>query len=1109
MKHLTGKIVRTGIKVTVLCVAAITLFFCLKLFSDQMIQWDTWTGFFNWRLPWVMMGGSLLIHLLSSRVSKKISRMVRRLDTWLFTAIPLAFLCMIYLPADQSRAQMLVGIVYLGVLGLKAGLMAYLLLNNRSGQDTQRTVCWFLFICSIWFYSNIAAWVVPVHGVSGDEPHYLLMAHSLIRDGNLNLFDEYDNHEYKSFYPHELEPKPSDRVSSGEIFSRGLGATFSIILIPGYLFGGYTGAVLTMVLMAALLMVLMFQFYYREIPDYRAAMTVAMITGATIPILPHSSFIYPDIPAAVFILAAMHLIQNFGKSKKYDSTPLYLLIICTVILFLKFRYFSIIILLLFGGLLSFSRIKRRMLGYAAGILTIGLLYVAFDYFLYSGDLFINRFGGLEQIKSFLPNRHSFAVIPGFLMDQEAGLLWYVPVFFMTLPGLRLWSHHRGIVFWISCLGLPITILTLLGHFAWHCMPTPPLRYLIPVLPLWALFGVETYRRRNALKPIIRRVGIFTIGASIFASFIGILNPEWLINMADGTSRYLEALTRILHIRFTDMAPSLTRPDIYRILPWILVMSGFLFLLLFAAKSSRHREFQSFKQAPIITIAILLSCIVLGAAGARFPTTHLNAEDRFIMNPQGGQYYPVIKDPFFHQEYNYGWSIAREDSISPVIHLIPGSYQMRIRAKLTESTLPRPLFILEKDKVIARITVSGFDWGDYVIRFSRNSSAPEPVTFNRDDELPGFITIDRIDFYRTGTQSWRVYRKISRVLTAIGFPESGYRMMQYALFHHPGDPWSAFRFAFHTGAALPIPLPSANTYPIPQNDIEYAVNSARKNGMKSLINLERLFGFSARQSIENSDMEAYLITGIAAGKPSHIRTLMNSNLSDYGDSDLDLAYIASQFLSQRYELAVEKLMETLLKRDLRPMTLTHPLGSSSLSPELQPIFRDMAENGLFQRMANHKLNLLIHKAVKAYHADATQESGNDLYKLFRIDEAVFREKIQTMAPGFIEATVPQMPNISRETALVLAESLLKKHHFGAALSVAERILKKEPHCFDVRLMMAKTLYFKGRFDEAKQQCLIANILRFSSDEVRMLMNRIDSAIESSSRSRGYGFRQGAS
>ena len=53
--------------------------------------------------------------------------------------------------------------------------------------------------------------MIASRGVSfgGDEPHYLLMTHSLLRDGDLELSNNYERHDFEAY---TLPERPSGRT---------------------------------------------------------------------------------------------------------------------------------------------------------------------------------------------------------------------------------------------------------------------------------------------------------------------------------------------------------------------------------------------------------------------------------------------------------------------------------------------------------------------------------------------------------------------------------------------------------------------------------------------------------------------------------------------------------------------------------------------------------------------------------------------------------------------------------------------------------------------------------------------------------------------------------
>jgi hypothetical protein len=76
-----------------------------------------------------------------------------------------------------------------------------------------------LFAAAFVFYAALAARIPGPAGPQGDEPHYLVMVHSLWTDGDLDLTDEFAAGEYAAFFPGRLAPKPSPSTPPGRLYS--------------------------------------------------------------------------------------------------------------------------------------------------------------------------------------------------------------------------------------------------------------------------------------------------------------------------------------------------------------------------------------------------------------------------------------------------------------------------------------------------------------------------------------------------------------------------------------------------------------------------------------------------------------------------------------------------------------------------------------------------------------------------------------------------------------------------------------------------------------------------------------------------------------------------
>ena len=76
---------------------------------------------------------------------------------------------------------------------------------------------WFLPLVS-FAYLLAAAQTQRQVGPEGDEPHYLMVADSLLRDHDLSLEQDYSEGRYRSFHPATLAPHYRVRGKNGEIY---------------------------------------------------------------------------------------------------------------------------------------------------------------------------------------------------------------------------------------------------------------------------------------------------------------------------------------------------------------------------------------------------------------------------------------------------------------------------------------------------------------------------------------------------------------------------------------------------------------------------------------------------------------------------------------------------------------------------------------------------------------------------------------------------------------------------------------------------------------------------------------------------------------------------
>ena len=134
----------------------------------------------------------------------------------------------------------------------------------------------------------------------GDEPHYLLAAHSIVQDGDVDVLDEYRERAYASFYPHEL--RPHGRETGGRL-NEPHGVGFPLLIAPAYALGGAKAVELFLAALAALAVALAYRLALRVAPD-PWALGAALAVGLSPPLLAYGTAVYPELAAAAALAGA-------------------------------------------------------------------------------------------------------------------------------------------------------------------------------------------------------------------------------------------------------------------------------------------------------------------------------------------------------------------------------------------------------------------------------------------------------------------------------------------------------------------------------------------------------------------------------------------------------------------------------------------------------------------------------------------------------------------------------------------------------------------------------------------------------------------------------------
>src|SRR4051795_8946693 len=158
---------------------------------------------------------------------------------------------------------------------------------------------------------------------AGDEPHYLLAAHSIVHDGDVDVRDEYRRRAYSEFYPRQL--RPHGRTTEGRL-NEPHGVGFPLLIAPAYAIGGARGVEVFLAAIAGLAMALAYRLALRVAPD-PWALGAALVAGLSPPLLAYGTAVYPELPAAAALAGAALLALRLSTRVRWQDAA-----VCFVLL---------------------------------------------------------------------------------------------------------------------------------------------------------------------------------------------------------------------------------------------------------------------------------------------------------------------------------------------------------------------------------------------------------------------------------------------------------------------------------------------------------------------------------------------------------------------------------------------------------------------------------------------------------------------------------------------------------------------------------------------------------------------------------------------------------
>ncbi len=373
--------------------------------------------------------------------------------------------------------------------------------------------------------AGIPVAATPDQHAAVDETQYLLTAISVAEDGDLDIADELADRRWSAFADVEPPAQTAVRPDGSQLSPHD--PLLPLLLAGPVALGGWVGAKLALAAFAAVLAALTLWVAVRRfaVPLPVAAVGVG-VAGASAPLAVYGQQVYPELPAAVLVLAGVAALTG-----PVDRRGLGLLL--TVVLvtpWLSVKYVPVLAVLAVLGAVRWWRAGRRREVAAAGAVATaaGVVYLAVHRVVWggwtvyaSGDFFAER-GEFAVVGDAVDPSGRAVRLVALLVDRDYGLVAWQPAFLLVVPAVvallvRRPPHVAALLLPVATgWGIATFVAATMHGFWW------PGRHLLVVVPLLVLVVLVWLGRCG---PVVRGVAAL-LGATGVAVYAGLLVDGW-------------------------------------------------------------------------------------------------------------------------------------------------------------------------------------------------------------------------------------------------------------------------------------------------------------------------------------------------------------------------------------------------------------------------------------------------------------------------------------------------------------------------------------------------------------------------------------------------------
>lgn len=339
-------------------------------------------------------------------------------------------------------------------------------------------------------------------GPTGDEPDYLLLAHSLLVDRDFDLENNLAREDYRAFVGRmEAHVRPGPRGGLYEQHRLGLPA----FILPAYAVGRVAGwpvrvTVTVFLCLVTALVVARTVAWAAVLTGHLVSAALAGLAGAfSAPLFFYAYAVYPEGPVALIILEVLRRLASPDTRSPW--------VVGLLVASLPWFHEKFLLLTLVFAVLAvsvFGRSARALATILVPLAGSAVLQAAYYLVIYGRPVPFGAYPLLPPLAA-IPNGFI-----GLWLDRDHGLFTLAPVYLLALAGVAAWRREHPRLAWMAltaCLSLYGVVGT---YREWWGGFAPAPRYLVPLVPVLAVavaFAIRAALARERLVRVLSLAGI--------------------------------------------------------------------------------------------------------------------------------------------------------------------------------------------------------------------------------------------------------------------------------------------------------------------------------------------------------------------------------------------------------------------------------------------------------------------------------------------------------------------------------------------------------------------------------------------------------------------------